>query len=677
MKTLILTFGFWILFIPLFAQTNGNINLVSPENDSQLVLGGSRIFEWDAPDNLVVDQKYVYHFKIVKMNEMDNTDEIINNEAYVEYVTDSLSSTSGSSVNMDTVYFATAQYFAWQVKAYTADTLFAQSDVHTFEGPLWCNVFKAGNRPIYPTKFTYAPSSDSLCGWGYTMIGSKKVDVKFDTIEIHRSGAELFMGSGVLNGSYKDTLNLSHYDLPSVCNTTLYVDSLLIYAGGSEKVKCNFNLLQKFNNDTININIDNWVKHSQGNYIIGSVNFCDTIKLGNLVFELTEPSDVLIKNTRYRPYYNGYVKYIYNEDTIKVNIPTDSNELDYINSNTEGSVSDEILSIYTSSCVFDFNNERSPGIFQDTIEWQGIYFNNFGFNEIEKEDVYSILVANNPIPTSENVNTKWLGYISDNNLVIDVDTIFENPTEGAYNYFDAHYDTIKIDNIGDTLIWKVTGDIYVPYLKDSPFKFNIPCIHDELLLAENDTSSGFEIFPLSEFALYEFGVIIDNEKYLGEIDSESSIIKVVIPDFDGDKYFTPFFDIAGHQFIFNGQSWVSETGEHYILENYTYPIKVVSYDNRILYYDFEFEIEQSTEIHGVVQSEAIMLYPNPVGDYLKVSGLGKGNLISIIDLKGEIVYTATADNSVERINTEKMIEGIYVIKIVKDGQVINKKIIKR
>ena len=464
--------------------------------------------------------------------------------------------------------------------------------------------------------------------------------------------------------------------MPSVYNTTLYIDSLLIYAGGDEKVKCRFKLLQKFSNDTISANINNWVKYSQDNYIIGSVSFCDTFKLGNLVFELTTPT-VLIKNKRYRPYYNGYMKYIYNEDTIKVKIPTDANELDYISSNTEGNISDGQLSIFTSSCVFDFNNDKSPGVFQDSIEWQGIYFNNFGFNEIEKENVYMFEVTNNSISTSESLNSKWLAYISDNNLVIDVDTIFNNPIKGEYNYFTAHYDTVKINNIGDTLAWKVTGDIDIPYLKDSPFKFDIPCLNDELLLAKNDTSSGFEIFPLSEFALYEFGVIIDGEKYSGEIDDENNMIKVFIPDFGGDKYFAPYFNIAGNQFIFNNEYWVSETGERYIQETYTYPIQVISYDGRILKYDFKFEVEESTSTKNQISDSPFKVFPNPVTNYLEVTGVVAGDKISVLDLTGRVLIEKVAKSNNEIVDVNKLQNGIYIVKLQDEKNEICEKILKQ
>ncbi len=678
MKTLILTL---VLLIQIIAVNAQNINLTLPENGGQLVLGGSKNFKWEAPDNLVENQKYIYYFKIVKIDLSDNpNDAIIEHQPYVEYVTDSLTATTEYIINLDSIYFATAQHFAWQVKAFTNDTLVAQSSVNTFEGPLLCYYFKSDKRRIYATKFTRADADwDTISGMGYISTRGKRVDVMFEKIKIERSGAEIFMRRGEVNGSFKDTLNLSIYDVHGLLPTTLYIDSLIIYPYGTERVKCKSIVLQEFNDDTIRSNVNGWVRYSQdSDNILGSINFSDTVKLNNKIFEFSNSSNIYINSSRYKPSYYGKIKYLHNDDTLTINIPDNSNELDYISSNSGGSVKlDEQISISTSSCVFDFSDDLSPGVFQDSLEWKGVYLNNFKFDQIEKEDTFNFKISNNYIATSKKSDSEWLGYISENSLKISADTVFETPIRGEYNYFIAYYDTIKINNLNENLEGKVSGKISIPYLKDSPFHFIIPCVNGDVLLAETDTACEFQVFPLSEFAFYSFGVIVDDVKYAGEIDHENKKVVVKIPEFNGTKYFKPYFKIAGHKFSFHFNSIVSESSEQYLNTEREYVLDVISFDNRQIRYILNFEVEETTGYGDPFQIESIKAFPNPVYDYLELSGLNKNTIISVLDINGCALINKNSNNKKEIINMKELKSGIYIVKITDNERTINKKIIKK
>jgi len=67
------------------------------------------------------------------------------------------------------------------------------------------------------------------------------------------------------------------------------------------------------------------------------------------------------------------------------------------------------------------------------------------------------------------------------------------------------------------------------------------------------------------------------------------------------------------------------------------------------------------------------IYPNPVLDILEIKIEGVPELIEIYDLRGRLVYMEEETNS---INLEKLHKGVYVIKVIANGHIGIRKIVK-
>lgn len=70
----------------------------------------------------------------------------------------------------------------------------------------------------------------------------------------------------------------------------------------------------------------------------------------------------------------------------------------------------------------------------------------------------------------------------------------------------------------------------------------------------------------------------------------------------------------------------------------------------------------------------IIMYPNPAGNFVKLSGLPQNTIIRIIDLNGKIVYEKSADSQII-LNTAGLATGIYIVQIENNDRTIQKKLI--
>ena len=547
--------------------------------------------------------------------------------------------------------------------------------------------FGAANNWIYVNTYTHTDAQwDSLCGYGSIKLFNHNpaiwVPVYFENIRVEQSGAEAFLRRGTIHGTYKDTFTINPRYNPSDLPLEIYLDSLLI---DRYEIKTIYKvtLTQKFNNDTLNIELNDWIKLSGSKYPIGNLNFKDTtIKSGDYIFNFTSSSYLFNINLKYTPKYYGTVQYIYNNDTLNITIPNKTEDINYFSSSASGSISlTDQVGISPTSYTIDYSDEESPGIFQDTLKWQGIYFNNFKISEVKQDSTFIFELTDDAFEAVKRDTSSWLAYISEDKLTVDIDTTFDNSVYGTYNYFSADYDRIKINNLHDTLEWDVTGEIYIPYLKDHYFDINIPCKSSTVLLAETDINSEFQPFPLYEFGLNHFAILLDNDTILGDIDHANKEIDIILPAFpEGHSMYTlnTFFNIWGHDILLDGDRITSGAnyGEIDIYESSTYSLKIISYNGSYITYSLNIDIEESVNTKNVISEAEIQVCPNPVVDYVQVSGLVQGSVIYIIDINGKQLLKQITNKQTEIINTSKLDSGMYFLKIEYQDENFNKKIIK-
>ncbi len=73
----------------------------------------------------------------------------------------------------------------------------------------------------------------------------------------------------------------------------------------------------------------------------------------------------------------------------------------------------------------------------------------------------------------------------------------------------------------------------------------------------------------------------------------------------------------------------------------------------------------------------IKIYPNPVRDNLKVSGLSSETVAKIYNLNGKLLHTSMLTNSEYEINVSDLSVGLYIIKLETDKETVVKRFIIR
>jgi len=681
-----------VCFFNSHSQTSGWIDLIFPENEHELTLREDKVFKWATPDNWVEGQTYCCYIKIVKMNRGDNPEEAISNQAYFQDTTDETSSLKPWFVILDDLYFASGQYFAWQVKAFSADTLFAESDVNWFKGPPPFEAFKSGNRTVYTTEFTKVdPEWDSLCGYGYTKIvnhnPARTIPIYFEHIKVQRNGSYLYQIDGKVYGSYKDTFNINIPDESSYFSFPMFLDSLIL-TKDETFTECQFSPELIIGSDTLTFNYNQWINLDNNDipedtFIINN----SKIIYNEFIIDIADTSYIYTSDLKYQPKYYGKVKYTSIDDTLTFEIPDNANDMTFFNAPFEDTIAlTDQMKMYSSSCTIDFSNDKSPGVFSDSLQWKGIYFNNLGVDEIQGDSAFVFSFSKEPSTTFKGDSSSWLGYIARGKPWIDIDTIQENPNYRSYNYFKAYYDTIKINNIHDSIEWEVNGRLIVPFLAENPYGFRIPYQEGAIQLAQSYDSI-FDIFPLYELEIRDFAFILIEETIdtiYGEINHENREINVDLIDgtqgSDNSFKVYPLFDISAHDLLIDGEAMNSGSPDSYImfygLLSKTVELALVSYDESIVIYDLNVERTEAVGYNDINQNASINISPNPVSDYVELSGLKPGSLIRIFDSNGEVVWSEKAKKESELIITDKLRSGTYFIHISFNSDYCTKKIIK-
>jgi len=84
-------------------------------------------------------------------------------------------------------------------------------------------------------------------------------------------------------------------------------------------------------------------------------------------------------------------------------------------------------------------------------------------------------------------------------------------------------------------------------------------------------------------------------------------------------------------------------------------------------------VDELTGINTVDATE-IKIYPNPAKDILYISLTENLQLVSILNIMGEVVYTHRVSSDIVRVNISDLKEGIYIVRIIAGENLINKKI---
>lgn len=83
-------------------------------------------------------------------------------------------------------------------------------------------------------------------------------------------------------------------------------------------------------------------------------------------------------------------------------------------------------------------------------------------------------------------------------------------------------------------------------------------------------------------------------------------------------------------------------------------------------------LEKGVSVENV-EMNAIAVYPNPASEYILVNGVETGEMISVVDLSGNVIIEQKAASSDVRISLDGIVPGIYV---VRTATAVNKFIVR-
>lgn len=78
---------------------------------------------------------------------------------------------------------------------------------------------------------------------------------------------------------------------------------------------------------------------------------------------------------------------------------------------------------------------------------------------------------------------------------------------------------------------------------------------------------------------------------------------------------------------------------------------------------------------GGKKKEAIVVYPNPTSDIIKIDSENKIKSVEVYDASGKLVLSTTSD--FPEINIQHLQEGNYVVNVKTTTATLSKKIIKK
>ncbi|MCX6297067.1 MAG: T9SS type A sorting domain-containing protein [Bacteroidetes bacterium] len=88
-----------------------------------------------------------------------------------------------------------------------------------------------------------------------------------------------------------------------------------------------------------------------------------------------------------------------------------------------------------------------------------------------------------------------------------------------------------------------------------------------------------------------------------------------------------------------------------------------------------FVVASSVGIESIdAISSQVNVYPNPANEYVMIEINGyKMEKVEIYDVLGQIMYSGEPNSSKLQINTSKLNQGVYLVKVLVDNKIITKK----
>ncbi|MEP1093929.1 MAG: hypothetical protein ABJG78_02400 [Cyclobacteriaceae bacterium] len=493
-------------------NTDGDISLKGPENNS-IVNGRNRlVFSWDAPNNLEAGQLHRYEYKLVKLEEGENPEEaIFSKPSFYEEQLGETSAAFGSSFTLPVDLDAESQY-AWQVKAYSSNIEVASSQPSILNSSPKISSFFAGSQQV---KIITLANEDfnNLSGKGLLKLeqDGAEYEVTFSGLRLKVVAGKLILDNGEINyrlpERFSDILLIPDVDKNGEAifhPSRIRLDKRKLEIFG--QVNWGFHLPKKdgepiiISSDSLWMNYD--VLKLNGPAKLHANNRFELLEPYDFQLNLSEESDFYITNNFYKQRFSGQVvmpsnvasgtgkevAYSFSKwsqlfyNTLNLDLKNDPVSL---TRNTN-------ISLIPETAVLDFSFEESSGALGNDAEWVGLNYEKYAIQYESKLDPDQLeLPETLTHDYTQTTSSEQKGWITNGGLQFEINRRFDEDGDGIafFNEFRGSLKELKL-LIEDSEVSEghVKGFIRIPVVsEDERFFYTLPV-----------TTDGFEVGYLDE-----------------------------------------------------------------------------------------------------------------------------------------------------------------------------------
>ena len=251
-----------------------------------------------------------------------------------------------------------------------------------------------------------------------------------------------------------------------------------------------------------------------------------------------------------------------------------------------------------------------------------------------------------------------------NELASDGTNSFKNGNQADYKeqWFPIMGATKVFDTPTDYKNFTITFDAYVTKRNGADFEFTLYTVN-----TETD-----EFYPVAGFGMENRGYLYITKDINYGFDYADDA-----KDWPINKWNNFKIEVSENEIKYYLNSKLVYTGNNFTKANINGFTMLHNNYGGDAYYD-NFKITTENLAINTVNQKELKIYPNPIKDYLAVDTSFQNQIasIEIINTLGQVILKE--NNVTNRIDTDKLQAGVYVAKIIlKDGKVINRKIIKK
>lgn len=478
----------------------GKIVQKTPEKSYKMKQNDPKILEWKAPDNLLKDQSFSYHVKMIEISSLDELPEAEDFELAMPWLDAKIppSTNSGDYAYEIKKALPNDKYFAWYLTAHTAQQTIAESEVWGFKTPSLFGFLKAGNHTVYINELK-DNSLDNLTGTGMVKIyetdtDSTLTEVKFEGLKVEKVAGRYVLKSGEILSEIKDDiefelnprndLNSLIYFTPKQIKLDKREMSIKGYSsypfphpvnGGSEA--------PMLTTEEGWVNFDRYKPYGELN--LGNAVSVDLLEPFGFTFAFKESSQIQLFYDEYELQLDGDV--LLNDKTFGVNgtrvkVPFRRAEQLYYLEEKMVQLDQEVqiikntkASFNSKDYVIDFSEQKSPRK-MDSKEWKGIYFNEFTMVLHADLDKNKQLLLDEEwkLDVNQNSSRRTIAWIDGQGLDFEWEDDLRGEQIALFNSFPAKLDEVKLAVENSALKeGYFMGSIMVQAIdptKDIPFK---------------------------------------------------------------------------------------------------------------------------------------------------------------------------------------------------------------